>query len=158
MKHYYKYFAECESIEDVKALFKKWAKKLHPDCGGSQEEFVEMKKEYDRAFEEMKYTFRNSAGQTYTKENTTENAEEYAEIIIQMMKMQGVKVELIGTWLWATGNTKVYKEELKALGFKYSAKKQAWSWHSSPYYHRSRYRMTMDDIRNRYGTATLKQA
>lgn len=154
----YKYFNECETIEDVKKAFKQWVKKLHPDCGGNAEEFCEMKNEYDKVFEEFKYTFRNHKGQTYTKQTTTENAEEYADIILAMMKMQGVKVELIGTWLWATGNTKLYKEELKALGFRYSSKKKAWSWHSGTYYRRSRIKTSMDDIRNYYGTDTLKQA
>lgn len=157
MKGYYKYFGNCETIEDVKAEFKKWAKKLHPDCGGDEAEFVKMKAEYDEVFEALKYTFRNAQGATYTKETTDENAEAYAEVVLKMMKMEGVKVELIGTWLWATGATKAYKDELKALGFKWSAKKCAWSWHSSPYYRHSRRKTTMDDIRRTYGTETLKE-
>lgn len=41
------YFYGCSSIEEVKARYKKLAKSLHPDAGGSQTEFVEMKNEYD---------------------------------------------------------------------------------------------------------------
>ncbi len=44
----YKYFKDCNTIEEVKKAFKPLAMKLHPDKGGKQEEFIAMKQEYDR--------------------------------------------------------------------------------------------------------------
>ena len=48
------------------------------------------------------------------------------ELIEALNETDGVTAELIGTWLWVTGNTKEHKETLKALGFRWSGKKQAW--------------------------------
>lgn len=48
------------------------------------------------------------------------------ELIEALNETDGVTAELIGTWLWVTGNTKEHKEILKSLGFRWSGKKQAW--------------------------------
>lgn len=45
------YFYGCESIEDVKQRYKKLAKTLHPDLGGSHEQFIELKGQYDNIIE-----------------------------------------------------------------------------------------------------------
>ena len=29
------YFKDCKTIEEVKAAYRKYAKQLHPDCGGN---------------------------------------------------------------------------------------------------------------------------
>ena len=38
-------------------------------------------------------------------------------------KMENVSIEVIGAFLWVSGNTKPYKEELKALNMKWSNNK-----------------------------------
>lgn len=44
------------------------------------------------------------------------------------MKMDDVKIELIGTWVWASGTTKPHKEELKKLGMLWHSKRGRWYW------------------------------
>jgi hypothetical protein len=77
------------------------------------------------------------------------------------LNLEGVKVELIGSWLWVSGNTKPIKDELKALKFRWCPKKdgQPWTWHDSyTYYPSSKGRSTKEDIENKYGVEELKSA
>lgn len=49
-----------------------------------------------------------------------------SEVIDKVLDMQGVSLEKSGTWYWAIGNTREYKEQLKELSFKFSRKRSAW--------------------------------
>lgn len=44
----------------------------------------------------------------------------------------GLPCELLGKWLWVTGDTLKHSRELKALGFKWSRKQQAWYFAGCP--------------------------
>ena len=50
------------------------------------------------------------------------------EIRAKLAKMEGVTVEENGSWLWASGDTRPHKEELKELGLRWSKKRSAWYW------------------------------
>lgn len=145
------YFTDCKNAEELKKAYRTWAKKLHPDLGGDAEEFKQMQNEYEKLWERLKNIHTNSQGETYTKE-TDETPEEYINIINLLIRLQGVHVEICGNWIWASGNTQPYKETLKGLKFKWAHKKRAWYYHSEPYYKRSRRELSLDEIREKFGS------
>lgn len=146
-----KYFRNCHTAEDVKHQFRVNAKKYHPDLGGDPEEFKAMYIEFEQLWERYKNIHRNAEGETYEKE-TTETPEEFAEIINTLVRLKGVEVEICGNWIWASGNTQPYKDTLKGLKFKWAHKKMAWYFHSEPYRKRSRRELTLDEIRDMFGS------
>lgn len=150
-----KYFSNCETIEDVKKLYKKLASKLHPDCGGSTEEFIKMSAEYEEAFNRLKNTFRNVEGEKYQRENT-ETSTQYKDIIDKIIHFENVKIEIIGTWIWVSGDTRPYKDILKSLNFNWCKNKVAWSFHSEPWQRRTNAKTTLEDIRNLYGSEEIQ--
>lgn len=147
------YITNVETLEELKKAYKKLALKLHPDCGGSNEEMVQLNNEYDELFSKLKNTHKNKGGETYTQE-TTETSEQFKDIVNQLfkLKMDGVAIEIVGTFIWLTGNTKPYKDDIKALAFRYSPKKFAWYKAPSDYKKRSRKNYDMDTIRGMYGS------
>lgn len=145
------YFKNCKTLEQLKAEYKKLALKNHPDCGGDEEVMKAINKEYDQVFPKLKNIHTNKDGEHYEKENT-ETVEEFKDIITQLMKMEMVTIEIIGSFIWVSGNTKPHKEALKNLGFKWHSKKLCW-YKSPEGYRRSggKKNYGMDEIREMYG-------
>lgn len=146
-----KYFSNCTTLEEVKQTFHKLAKALHPDNGGNEAAFKEMYSEFQEAFNRLKNTHKNHEGETYTKE-TNETPEQFADLIRTLTHFNGCIVELIGSWIWVSGNTKAYKDQLKELNFKWSKNKAAWYYHEGEYHRSGKKVYDLETIRSMYGT------
>lgn len=152
-----KYFENCKTAEELKKEYKKVAKMLHPDMNpgkDTEEEFKAMQNEFEKAFELLKNVHINKDGEQYEKE-TTETANEFMDQINKLLHFPGVEVELCGSWLWVTGDTKAVKDELKAMGFKWSRNKVAWYFHREPYRKHSKRNISLDEIREMYGSKSF---
>jgi len=67
--------------------------------------------------------------------------------------MDDIVIEVIGCFVWVSGDTKPYKEILKSLKFKWHSKKICWYLAPEDYRTRSRKDYEMDEIRAMYGTS-----
>lgn len=153
-----KYFEKIDSVETLKKQYKTLCKKYHPDLNRDTDTTDIMKQinaEYEELFNKYKNIHKTAEGETYTaKENTKERSEDFIKIINSIINYN-VDIEIIGTWVWCF-NSYEYREQLKALGFKYVAKRQAWVWHSGEYKAR-RSKKTLAEIRNTYGSETIRE-
>lgn len=154
-----KLIENVETLEELKKVYKKLALKYHPDCGGDEEIMKALNNEYDELFEKLKNTHKNKEGEFYEKE-TTEAPEEFREIIYKLLalKMEKVSIEVIGCFLWVSGNTKPYKDELgkNGLGLKWSRNKSAWYLSPEGYKRFSKKSTSLEDIREMYGSQQVK--
>jgi curved DNA-binding protein CbpA len=153
-------FKNITCIEELKKQYFALAKNYHSDLtGGSDEKMKEINAEYDELFKRYKdvHASHKEEGETYTaKEPTTEAPDDFKNIISALLRM-GLSVELCGRWLWIGGDTKPHKDELKALGCKWSSKKKLWSWHYPEDTCRGRKGgRSMDYIRNVYGSTSFE--
>ena len=150
-----KYFNDCRTEEQVKARFTELAKKFHPDNGGDAEQFKAMMNEYKEAFKQYKGIHEDSKGQTYTKE-TAYSAEDFAEIIEKIIHFEGVKIEIIGSWIWVSGNTYNYREALKENKFFFSKSKKAWYNNGADKKSFRKGHFTLEQLRERWGTEEVE--
>ena len=151
-----RYFTECRTAEELKKAYHRMAAKLHPDNGGDAEEFKAMKADYEKAFELLKNVHMNAEGETYRKE-TTETAADFMDIIEKIIHFEGVKVEIIGSWIWLTGNTMQYKDEIKAAGFWWSRSKKAWYYNGDTEHKRRRGHYSMNGLRDKWGSVEVEK-
>lgn len=95
----------------------------HPDHGGDTATMQEINAEHDALFDELKAKHN---AEHDAEHQTTKTPEEFREIIEALLRMNGVEVELCGSWLWIGGNTRSHKDELKAAGCRWSSSKKLW--------------------------------
>lgn len=152
-----KYFKDVKSIQELKKHYRDLVFKYHPDLNKEDTTSImqEINAEYNELFEKVKNHFVNAKGEVYTKENS-EDIEDFKNIINQIITFKDCKIEIIGNWLWVTGNTKHYKEILKNLKFKWINNKKAWAYHTDEYFKRTNKVYTLDDLRNSFKTVTVE--
>ncbi|MDR0325403.1 MAG: molecular chaperone DnaJ [Oscillospiraceae bacterium] len=143
-----------ETLEDLKSQYRKLAFEHHPDRGGSEDAMKQINNEYDLLFERVKNIHKTKDGETYTaRQATTETADQFKDLITELMRIDGIIIEVIGCFVWVTGDTKPNKNRLKALNFQWHTKKTAWYLKPEDYKRRSRKDYDMDEIRAMYGTS-----
>ena len=164
-----KYFADCKTMDELKAAYKELAIKHHPDRGGDTATMAAINAEYDSKVKELAKTSKRSSKQKAAEKAAGMTAEEieaaiaaeFKKVLEAIAPLQGITIELIGAWLWVSGDTKPIKDTLKANGFRWAPKKegQPWVWHDSyTYYPSARGRKTKEDIEDKYGKQVLKTA
>lgn len=57
---------------------------------------------------------RQQSGETYERE-TDETLEEFQTLIAELLKLDGIEIEIIDCFVWLLGGTKLHKERLKEL-------------------------------------------
>ena len=148
-----KHFTNCKTLEELKKAYREAALKNHPDRGGDAEIMKEINTEYETMFNKLKNS--HNANTTDDKK-TTETPEEFKTIIEKLIRLNGIEIELCGSWLWIGGNTYANRKELKEAGCRYSKNKAKWYWHHEEdgcRFYRSK--TTMEEIRAKYGSERM---
>lgn len=145
-----KYFTDCTTLEELKKEYKKLVFKHHPDRGGKHETMVKINLEYEKMFAILKDTHKAKDGKTYTKA-TNEAPTDFINLINELIKMFGIHIEVIGSFVWVSGETKPHKDSLKAMGFRWHTAKKVWYKATDDYVKRNRKKYTMQEVRNMYG-------
>jgi len=147
-----KWFKQCPTLEEVKAQYKKLAKQHHPDLGGDTLTMQEINKEYAFA------TAKALKGATLSDEETENeilSSEGYRSAIEQIIHLDGITIELVGYWLWVTGNTYPVRQQLKKATFLFAPKKLAWYFRTAEYKVGKGSGKSLAEIKNKYGSEVL---
>jgi len=82
-----------------------------------------------------------------------------ADIINKIAKLldnDEIEIEIIGSWLWISGDSKQYKNEIKEAGFRFSGAKKMWFYSCKTEYKSIKSNIDIDKIRSKYGSEILK--
>ena len=146
------YFKECKTIEEVKATYKKLAKQYHPDLGGDTATMQAINREYAYACAHI------AKGEGLSDEEADQQvkfSEQYRKVIEKIINLPGIVVELVGGWIWVTGNTFPIRKHLKEAGLFFAHKKIAWYFRSDEYKTRGG-KKSLAEIKRKYGSETIK--
>jgi len=148
------YFTRCNTREEVRAHFHRLAKKHHPDLGGDTAIMQAIIAEYEKKM----HSGIRSESEKAEEHWTWEHEEALMEKINQIITLENVKIEIIGTWLWVSGESYQYKDYLgkDGLKFAWSKSKKAWYWFEGkrPGYRRGHY--SLNGLRERWGTEEVE--
>lgn len=146
-----RYFTNIQSLEELRKEYKRLVKLNHPDNGGSDEAIKIINVEYEITFKMLEKS------DTANSKKYNMAADEQIRDVINIIINLDINIEICGCWIWVTGNTFTCKDELKKNGFHWASKKKSWYWHNPEEQTRSNGKTTMEDIRNKYGSETVKK-
>ncbi|HVX01514.1 MAG TPA: hypothetical protein VHA52_13915 [Candidatus Babeliaceae bacterium] len=147
-----RYFNNCKTLDEIKALYKQLAKQYHPDCGGDTATMQAINTEYAYA------SARSIKGENLSNEETDEKiklSEEYRAVLEQLISLPNIIIELVGNWIWVTGNTFPVKDRLKSAGLFFASKKVAWYYRAEEYKTKGG-KKTLEEIRRKYGSEKIQ--
>lgn len=129
-----------DAKKELRREYKKAAAQLHPDHGGSADQMAKLNAEYQQ------------------KEALLGLDEELREAVEKILPIPGINIEICGTWIWVSGDTKTNKDTIKAAGYRWARGKKMWYYKKeNEYYARSRKGgMSMGYIRDKYGSEEVK--
>lgn len=146
------YFKNCKTIDEVKALYRALAMQHHPDKGGDVAIMQAVNTEY--AFACAKIIKGENLDSTETEAEILK-AEKYREALEKIANLEGIIIELVGAWIWVTGNTYPHRARLKEAGFMFAHKKVAWYFRTDEFKTHSRHQLSLDEIKNKYGSRDI---
>ena len=136
------------SPKETKAAYRKMSLQYHPDiCAGGEH----MQKMINNAYEVLK-DFQGSIGSG----QSSELSQVMADTLSALVHIEGLDLEICGSWLWVGGNTYPNRSALTAAGLRFSGSKKRFylnpdkkSGGKKKWYGKSR---TMDQIRQAHGS------
>ena len=138
-----------KSPEELRKMYLRLMMILHPDVGGGNSTAKIIIAEYEYLRSHLDFS---EGKQEKTREQTIIDDDKLREVIDRIIHMEGINIEIVGSWVWVDGDTYPWKEELKQNGFRWSRKRK--KWHYTPYASGKYYRgsKSFDRIRAEYGS------
>lgn len=133
----------------VKKAYRVACAKYHPDKnpGG-----LEMMKSVNLAYDCLK-----DIEDTIVIEESAQNfGDELMNVINALSNIPGLDLELCGSWLWISGDTKPHKDTLKSNQCRWAPKKGKWYFRPADYKSRGRGKFSMDEIRAKHGSSSVQ--
>lgn len=153
-----KYFSGTNELSNLKAEFKKLMLLWHPDKN-REIDTTEICKliilEYDYILKNRSFVNAKNEAETINYEAEILLRETYVNVINMLIKLDNIRIELVGTWLWISGNTFENKEQIKAAGCLFSGSKKLWYYRDGEYKGWNKNPMTFDSIKQKYGSQVI---
>ena len=130
----------ASNIEELKRIYKKFAKKYHPDLGGSEEDFKKLNSFYQDLLSKNQFDF---------------NIDLEIERVVSEILHFDLVIEVVGCWIWVSGNTKPVKEDLKKANFKWNQKRKKWYW-TNQEKRRTHSKEDFETLKDKYGCRVVK--
>lgn len=163
------HFASCETVQKVKDEYRKLAMKCHPDLGDSSQKDVRTKQmqmlndAYHVALkarhgEDLKI---QKADGTKVEKFYSYDFEKETKLTDKLYSYFTLNLpltcEVLGDWIWVTGETKSHKDALKGLKFQWHSQKLCWYWHDGKFFRRYKQNYSLNQIRARHSGGAIKQ-
>jgi curved DNA-binding protein CbpA len=140
----------------IKKAYRIACSKYHPDRNPAG---LEMMKLVNGAYAALEDVINGAAFDASVKSEHVADSENYgAEINEALNKIitLGLEIEVCGSWIWVSGDTRAHKDTLKEAGFKWAPKKCMWHFRPAGYKSFNRGTWDMDKIRERHGSQVIK--
>lgn len=139
------------SFEDIKKAYRVSCSKYHPDKNPAG---LEMMKMVNLAWASLQ-DFIEGSIRSEDGFDASEYGDELNAALNAIIDL-GLDIEICGSWIWVSGDTRPHREALKGAGFKWASKKLMWNFRPAGWKSRSKGSYSMDDIREKHGSVSVK--
>ena len=153
------YFEDVTTLQELRSQYKTLLKQYHPDnADGSLEVTKVINLEYEKLFQQLKnaHTATGNASAYSKMQYDFSEDEKLREILNKVVTIAGLNIEIIGNWIWLDGLTYPHRKYLGSIGFKWASEKKKWYFHTETFRKKSRKKLSIDDIRQYYGSTSVK--
>ncbi len=159
-----KHFSSVTSLDELKLQYKKLAFKNHPDRGGKTEVMQEINSEYEQLLnriineaskDQYQDSSENGRGFWSSRSEHSEVEKKVKQAIDAIINLESLDIEIIGVWVWVSGDTKQHKDKLKEAGFVWNRVQCKWVFIGKK--SNGRGRMTLDQMRELHGSQKVKK-
>ena len=152
-----RFFEGIKTRQELKKAYVKLLRIHHPDNGGDLETCKALNTEYEELAKVLPETASGAAATEQNKKADADLDKEIRDLLNKIITLEGINIEVVGTWIWIDGNTYPHKEILKQYGFQWSKARK--KWHASPYgtgtYYKGK-KKDFDTLRNIYGSTAVE--
>lgn len=159
MKKYLEEMRKSQSLAELKKIYKKYVMILHPDLNPGKDttaEMQELNNVYEKIFASLKDSELGKQAKDREKFNFDEVPKDFINLMYKLIKFKNIDIDIIGNWIWISGDTYKIKEELKSLGFNWSKKRRKWYYSgSSQSLHYKQSNKSYEEIKSVYGCTSF---
>lgn len=148
------YFDGIYTMDALRTEYRNLIKVNHPDAGGDEATMRAINLSYEAAVARI----RTHGDSAESAKAAADVPEAYMAAVSAVAARADLIVELVGSWVWVTGNTYGNRDILKAAGYRWAAKKGAWYWHLPDAKPGRRSKMSLDQIKDKYGAQRVSGA
>lgn len=141
-----------KEVDDLKKQYHKLAKKYHPDMGGSTIQFQQLQKDYEDLLNKL---LKGSSLNKEQIDNEIVIDKAIRDIIDLLINYESLIIEVIGKWLWISGDTYSIKDILKSSGLTFIKKGGIPYWVYKGSESSGRGKMTIEEIKAKYGSQKI---
>ena len=145
--------AAIANPENIKQAFRKACALYHPDRNPAG---LEMMKSVNVAYAHLIGTLYDGSVSPVEGEVNTNFGDELNTAINAVINLEGLIIEVCGSWVWLSGNTRPHKDTFKTAGYFWASKKMMWYFRPADYKSKGRGSWDMDKIRDSYGYNGVK--
>ena len=158
------YFKNVGTLEELRRQYRDLLKKYHPDNPtGSTQATQAINAEYDKLFKVLKDKHESNTTGSEKDKTSFDNMkydftedQRLREVLQQIIRFDGITIDVVGCYIWVDGSTYQYKDDLKELEFRWSAQRHKWYWHNGEYRRRGNSKLSFADIQNKYGSTEIQ--
>ncbi len=140
--------------EIIKQTYRKLAKQYHPDRNPAGAHMMKM---VNAAFDFIKANMNEINGYHHEEDSAYDYCEKVNEVLSKINILDGLIIEVIGNWIWISGNTIEHRVILKELGCMFAGKKKMWYYRPEEYKSSNRKNLSIDEIRDLHGTTGTRK-
>lgn len=148
------HFAGCFGEDAIKARYRQLCREFHPDLNRLNPDATRIMQDVNQEYKDaLREEYRKTKSDDDTEANIDAD-EACAAVLSKIITLPDIVCEIVGTWLWVTGETYAVREQLKEAGLKWASKKRAWYWHAPEDACRGG-KKSLEEIKAKYGARAV---